>query len=784
MTINPSLISRDIDHVIRTLPGVESVTSAALFAAGDPDEDPGKDPEAIVKSEAVQVLGSPDGRYVDMDRPALAAGRLPTGRNEALVNVEYAGEKNIHVGDVLKLAFLSRFEQLLNQGATAGKPFAVEHLKVVGIGTLADEVLPDGVYFRYRVLVSRNVAARYDCLPDAPGPDATLQEAVTIVAPKGCGTSYKFYELKIRGGDRGVSAALAAFSKASDALNAKLPKALRERDFGYSLVTKTTARDERDRVERSIEPITAALFVLAAAAAAIAIATLGLLLTREGSRSRDDQATWWTLGLTTRQRAAAIVIPQLVAVLAGLVVALLAAWLISPIAPLGTVRSVDPSPAFEVSRAAWFAALALGVAFTVLIVVLAFRSARHVGARSSRTRPSTIRRLLRVSKRPEIDEGIRAAYSTNRGAGLVIALSGSAVAVFVAALVFGTSLSTLTETPVRYGWPWDIAAIGNFGFGGFDIHRVGGTLDHRDDVRSWTALGFSSAIMVDHDAVPALYAVDKHAPLDLTVVRGRLPVARDEVALGTRTAAALHVGLGDKVAMSGYEITTRRATVTGIVALPSLGPFQAEHAAPGRGVFLPEAMVKKLSLQKGVTFIGVDLDPGVSNSAVLTSLQAKIGSWDPTGYPVLRYSESIRPPEIINARSVRVAPLLVGGLLVLAATIGLAVAIVISVRTRRREMAVMRTLGFTSRQLRISVRAQALAMMLGGFVVGAPIGLAAGRIAWHAFASQLGVVTVASTPVLGIVATAVGGALVAALAAAGPARLAARTKPAVTLRAE
>ena len=130
--------------------------------------------------------------------------------------------------------------------------------------------------------------------------------------------------------------------------------------------------------------------------------------------------------------------------------------------------------------------------------------------------------------------------------------------------------------------------------------------------------------------------------------------------------------------------------------------------------------------------------------------------WDPTGYPVLRYSEPIRPPEIINARSVRVAPLLVGGLLVLAATIGLAVAIVISVRARRREMAVLRTLGFTSRQLRISVRVQALAMMLGGFVVGAPIGIAVGRIAWRAFASQLGVVTVPSTPIVWIVATAVG----------------------------
>lgn len=784
VTINPSLISRDIDRVIRTLPGVESVTSAALFAAGDPNARPSRDPETVAKNESIQVLGSADGRYIDMDRPAIVKGRLPTGHNEALVNVEYAKDQHIHVGHVFPLGFLSRRDQLSNQDAPAPKPFAFERVKVVGIATLSDEVLPDGVYFRYRIIVSRDIAARYDCLPEAPGPNATMEEAVVIVAPAGCGTSYKFYSLKIRGGDHGVSAALDAFSRESDALNAKLPKALRANGFGYALVTKTTARDERDRIDRSLAPITAALFVLAAAAAAISVATLGLVLAREASRARNDQLAWWRLGLTTRARAAVIAVPLAIAIGAGLLVAVGGAWLLSPIAPVGTVRSVDPSPALEISGLVWLGVVALTAVFAALVTLVAFRSSRHVGARRGRTPSSSIRRLLRISRRPEVDEGIRAAYGTNRGAGLVVTLAGSAVAVFLAALVFGTSLSALTSTPVSYGWPWDLAAIGNFGFGGFDIHKVGATLDHRSDVRSWTALGFSSAILVDHEAVPALYTVDKRSTLDVPIIRGRLPIAADEVALGSRTAAELHLALGDKVTVAGFEVASRRATVTAIVVLPSLGPFQADRAAPGRGILIPEAMVKKLSVRRGVAFVGIELAPGVDRTAALAGLRDEIGPWDPTGYPVLRYSNPIRPPEIINARSVRVAPLLVGGLLVFAATIGLAVAIVISVRARRREMAVLRTLGFTSRQLRVSVRVQALAMMLGGFVVGAPIGIAVGHIAWRAFASELGVVTVTSTPVGWIVATGVGGAVIAALAAARPARVAALTKPAVTLRAE
>jgi hypothetical protein len=74
--------------------------------------------------------------------------------------------------------------------------------------------------------------------------------------------------------------------------------------------------------------------------------------------------------------------------------------------------------------------------------------------------------------------------------------------------------------------------------------------------------------------------------------------------------------------------------------------------------------------------------------------------------------------------------------------------------------------------------------MLGGFVVGAPLGVAVGRTAWRAFASQLGVTTAASTPTAWIIATATGAALVALVAAAGPARVAARTGPAVPLRSE
>jgi ABC-type antimicrobial peptide transport system permease subunit len=74
--------------------------------------------------------------------------------------------------------------------------------------------------------------------------------------------------------------------------------------------------------------------------------------------------------------------------------------------------------------------------------------------------------------------------------------------------------------------------------------------------------------------------------------------------------------------------------------------------------------------------------------------------------------------------------------------------------------------------------------MAVALVVGVPLGVAAGRIAWRAFADQLGVLTSPSTPVLWLVATVLGGVVIAVLAAAVPARLATGLEPAPALRGE
>ena len=108
----------------------------------------------------------------------------------------------------------------------------------------------------------------------------------------------------------------------------------------------------------------------------------------------------------------------------------------------------------------------------------------------------------------------------------------------------------------------------------------------------------------------------------------------------------------------------------------------------------------------------------------------------------------------------------------------------IFVRRRRRDLAILKTLGFRRRQIAATVAWQAASFMLVALAVGLPLGVAAGRWAWDLTATQLQSAAPPAVPVLAI-ALIVPAALLAGNAlAAGPARTAARTAPAISLRQE
>jgi putative ABC transport system permease protein len=119
-----------------------------------------------------------------------------------------------------------------------------------------------------------------------------------------------------------------------------------------------------------------------------------------------------------------------------------------------------------------------------------------------------------------------------------------------------------------------------------------------------------------------------------------------------------------------------------------------------------------------------------------------------------------------------------------AAAAALGHALVTSVRRRRRELAILKTLGFTRAQVVAAVAWQATTVAAIGLLIGLPLGLGIGRFAWNVFADDLGVVPAAVTPI-GLTALVVPATIVLAnLIATLPAQAAARTRPALVLRAE
>jgi len=180
----------------------------------------------------------------------------------------------------------------------------------------------------------------------------------------------------------------------------------------------------------------------------------------------------------------------------------------------------------------------------------------------------------------------------------------------------------------------------------------------------------------------------------------------------------------------------------------------------------------------------VRLKPGVDQRTALRSLQHIAAALStPANYGNQVYGVQ-RPAEIVNYRSMGATPLILGLGLTLGAVAALGLTLVASVRRRRRSMAMLRTLGFTGRQLGASVAWQSSVAVVIGLVVGVPLGIVVGRFLWDLFATNIYVVPRPTVPALAIVAIALGALVLGNLVATLPGRIAAHTPAALLLRTE
>ena len=102
-----------------------------------------------------------------------------------------------------------------------------------------------------------------------------------------------------------------------------------------------------------------------------------------------------------------------------------------------------------------------------------------------------------------------------------------------------------------------------------------------------------------------------------------------------------------------------------------------------------------------------------------------------------------------------------------------ALTLITSVRRRRRDLALLKTLGFTRRQLAGVVTWQATIAVTIGAIIGIPLGVVLGRSLWDLFAREIHAVPEPTVPALTIALVALGALLLANIVAAIPGRQAA-----------
>ena len=110
--------------------------------------------------------------------------------------------------------------------------------------------------------------------------------------------------------------------------------------------------------------------------------------------------------------------------------------------------------------------------------------------------------------------------------------------------------------------------------------------------------------------------------------------------------------------------------------------------------------------------------------------------------------------------------------------------LVTSIRRRRADLAVLKTLGLSRGQISRTVAWQATVLAGVALLVGLPLGVVAGRLVWTVVAARLGVPAEPVVPLGRLVVLTFAVLVLANLVACGPAWNAGRTPPAKVLHSE
>jgi hypothetical protein len=552
--------------------------------------------------------------------------------------------------------------------------------------------------------------------------------------------------------------------------------------------------------QRTLRPLTLALEVFGVLAGLAVLLIGAQALLRQLRLGATERAVLRSLGASPAMIMAEGLAGLLAATVAGAVLAIGVAVLLSPVGPIGPVRSVYPTPGFT---ADWLVlglgALALVLGLSAVAIVAAVRESPE---RASR------RRLVRSRESSVVGAAADAGLSVPAVTGLRFALEpgtgrnavpvrsaivGTVLAglILTATFTFGSSLTSLVSHPSLYGWNWDYEMLSGYsGAEDLPAHLTATLLDRDPHVAAWTGVYFVT-VDLDGVAVPAL-ATRPDPVVAPTLLSGHGLEASDQVVLGAATLRQLHKGIGGTVVLANRSGADHTLTIVGTATMPTVGSGSGAHLEMGTGALLSSSLfsTSTLNLQQvpvpGPNAVFVRTRGGTASAALLSlqKIDVAIDAVPADDQPAGGVVGVLRPAEIVDYGSIGSLPAYLGLALAVGAVVALGLTLVASVRRRRRDLALLKTLGLTGRQLASIVSWQSTFAVAVGMVVGIPLGVILGRTLWDLFAHEINAVAAPSVPALVVVLIAAGALVLANLVAAVPGRIAARTPTAVVLRSE
>lgn len=360
-----------------------------------------------------------------------------------------------------------------------------------------------------------------------------------------------------------------------------------------------------------------------------------------------------------------------------------------------------------------------------------------------------------------------------------------AVAVVAATLTFSSSLDTLVTRPALYGWNWTVALTAAGGVGVMPEAKTKSELNSDPDVVAWSGADYAQ-LRVD-GKTESILGITPGAKVAPPLLSGHGVESPGQVVLGPETMSELHKRVGEEVTVTNESGRSTTLQIVGTATFPAVGDQQ--HTSLGSGALLDYKLIPES--ERNV----FDL-PGGGPNAILVRMKS------PTTAAALSRLHKIalvlqqaaqdeveilpvqRPAEVADAGTLRATPSFLALGLAAGAVLALGLALVASVRRRRRDLALLKALGFTQRQLAAAVAWQSTVAAVIGLALGIPIGVLVGRELWTLFARSIDVVPEPTVPVLPMVLLSLGALVFANAVALLPGRSAARTSAALVLKAE